>query len=79
MRAPAIICLMILGLAPLHAQQRLQLMSHPAVSPDGKRLAFDYNGDIWVASSDGGVARPISNHPARDSHPVFSPDGQSIA
>lgn len=77
----AIVCLLFLSLAVVrvHAQQRLQLMAHPAVSPDGKHLAFDYNGDIWMASTEGGMARPITNHPARDSHPVFAPDGQTIA
>jgi dipeptidyl aminopeptidase/acylaminoacyl peptidase len=64
-----------------------------ALSPDGKWLALSFkkpmgsaeawstNEDIWLAPTDGSAApRDISaENPARDSNPVFSPDGKSIA
>ena len=34
----------------------------PALSPDGKQLAFVYRGDIWLASSTGGRAAPLTQH-----------------
>jgi Tol biopolymer transport system component/C-terminal processing protease CtpA/Prc len=50
-----------------------------ALSPDGSRLAFVYRGDIWIASSEGGQARPITTHVELDDTPVWSPDGKTIA
>lgn len=50
-----------------------------ALSPDGKKLAFSYQGDIWVAPADGGRAIPLTNHVEMDDNPVWSPDGQWIA
>ena len=63
------------------------------LSPDGKWLAMSFkkpmgsqeawstNEDIWLAPTDGSAPpRDISaDNPARDSNPVFSPDGKSIA
>lgn len=51
----------------------------PALSPDGKRLAFVWRGDIWLASTDGGEAKRITDHVEWDAYPVFSPDGNWIA
>jgi tricorn protease len=51
----------------------------PALSPDGKQLAFVWRGDIWVAPIAGGHAYPITSHVEFDGTPVFSPDGKWIA
>ena len=51
----------------------------PALSPDGKRLAFVYRGDIWMAASSGGKATPLTQHIETDGFPVFSPDGAWVA
>ncbi|CAN5574964.1 S41 family peptidase [soil metagenome] len=50
-----------------------------ALSPDGKRLAFCYQGDVWIAPADGGRAEPITNNVEMDDNPVWSPDGKWIA
>lgn len=50
-----------------------------ALSPDGSRLAFSYQGDIWIAPSGGGRAIPVTNHIEMDDNPVWSPDGRWIA
>ncbi len=52
---------------------------HPAPSPDGSQLAFDWRGDIWVVPTEGGTARRLTDHVAHDAYPRWSPDGTEIA
>ena len=54
-------------------------MRHPAISPDGKTIAFSYQGDIFTVPSSGGTAKQITSNAAFDSYPVWSPDGNHIA
>jgi tricorn protease len=61
------------------AAETLRLANHPALSPDGSTLAFDWDGDIWTVPTAGGIARRLTQHPARDREPFFSPDGKQIA
>ncbi len=49
---------------------------YPALSPDGKTVAFTYQGDIWTAPVAGGEARRVTVHDAEDIRPQFSPDGR---
>ena len=51
----------------------------PALSPDGRRLAFVYRGDLWLAQDKGGRATPLTQHVEMDTAPLFSPDGKWIA
>jgi Tol biopolymer transport system component/PKD repeat protein len=53
--------------------------SNPAYSPDGTRIAFDKNGEIYVANADGSTPIDITNNPANDYSPIWSPDGKKIA
>lgn len=52
---------------------------HLALSPDGQTLAFSWAGDIWTVPIVGGSATRLTVHPAHDSHPVWSRDGQWLA
>ncbi len=49
---------------------------YPALSPDGKTVAFTYQGDIWAVPVAGGDARRVTVHEAEDIRPQFSPDGR---
>lgn len=58
-------------------------------SPDGKELvytrntdpmvAISTNNDLFVVSVAGGAAKRITDNPANDSQPLYSPDGNYIA
>jgi serine/threonine protein kinase len=54
----------------------------PDVSPDGQSIAFATgasHGDVFLMRSDGTSLRHLTDDPARDRRPVFSPDGARIA
>ncbi|MBM2839244.1 MAG: hypothetical protein HW415_1869, partial [Deltaproteobacteria bacterium] len=55
----------------------------PAVSPDGKMVAFvsnrSGNNDIWLVPIKGGPARQMTFHTASDSAPAWSRDGKRLA
>ncbi|MFQ6610371.1 MAG: peptidase S41, partial [Fidelibacterota bacterium] len=54
-------------------------MRYPAISPNGSQIVFSYGGDLFIVSSEGGTALPITRNPAHDYMPVWSPDGSQIA
>lgn len=54
-------------------------MRYPAISPDGGTIVFSYRGDLYKVAAEGGQAAPLTQHEAHDFHPVWSPDGSSIA
>jgi len=56
-----------------------KILRQPTLSPDGKTLAFVFDGDIWSSPSDGGDARRLTITEDNDGAPVFSPDGKSLA
>jgi len=50
-----------------------------AVSPDGKTLALDVVGVLWVLPIEGGAARRLTDDLFDIGQPVWSPDGSTIA
>lgn len=61
----------------------------PSLSPDGRWAAVEVTtydmqensgtSDIWLLATDGSSQRQLTTHPARDSSPLWSPDGKRIA
>ena len=72
----------LVALAALCAAPTMQTggVRDPAWSPDGRRLAFSFLDQIWIADKDGGSGRPLRPDSATvERHPAWSPDGESIA
>ncbi|MGH9882943.1 MAG: protease, partial [Pyrinomonadaceae bacterium] len=57
--------------------QGTRLLRHPTVSRD--LVAFEYAGDLWVVSRNGGQARRLTATLGVELDPYFSPDGSQIA
>jgi TolB protein len=51
----------------------------PAGAALGDVIAFVRDGDIWTMNADGSNEVNLTNHPAIDEHPDWSPDGTRIA
>lgn len=54
-------------------------LRNPALSPDGKTMAFTYKGDIYTVGVNGGHAHQLTSNSSYDTSPVWSPDGKTIA
>lgn len=61
------------------AKETVRLPLGPSVSPDGSQVVFSWRGDIWTVPTEGGDAHRLTNHPAHDGAPFYSPDGKKIA
>ncbi|HBE96143.1 MAG TPA: peptidase S41 [Verrucomicrobiales bacterium] len=61
------------------AQAAPQWLRYPAISPNGETIVFTRGADLYTVPSSGGEARSLTQHLARDYHPIWSPDGKSIA
>lgn len=59
----------------LNAQETPRWLRHSALSPDGKTVAFCYQGDLFTVSAAGGQARQITSSPAYEADPVWGADG----
>ena len=58
--------------------QGIQRTIDPKISPDGSRIAFVWQGDLFVVSSQGGPATRLTVHPATEGFPLWAPDGSRI-
>ena len=43
------------------------------------KIVFMHGGDLWLTTSEGGIARRLTSHPGPEAFPRFSPDGKFIA
>ena len=61
------------------AQDHPLWLRYPAISPDGKTVAFSYQGDLYRVPAAGGTATPLTVGGAYSTQPVWSHDGRWLA
>lgn len=71
-----------------HDLTRIQFVSDPQISRDGRRVAFvvtvlpeekdEYLSNIWIVDGTGGGAPRLTTGPLRDTAPRWSPDGTHL-
>lgn len=61
------------------AKGNTEWIRYAAISPNGEQIVFANRGDLYLVSSNGGEARPLTFHEAHDFMPVWSHDGSKIA
>src|SRR5215475_2028716 len=66
-------CLSCAGMATAQTK----LLRFPDVR--GDKVVFTYGGDLWTASTSGGIATRLTSHPGLELFAKFSPDGKWIA
>lgn len=72
-------CVSLLLPVAAQAQTEALWLRYPAISPDGKTIAFCYQGDLWRVDAAGGAATLLTTSEAYESNPVWSHDGKWIA
>src|SRR5262249_48965077 len=77
MRTLVLIFTVFLLFAATAAAQGTRMLRHPSVSRDS--IAFEYAGDIWSVSRNGGPATRLTSTEDFDIDPYYSPDGSLIA
>ena len=60
-------------------QSQVKFMSNPSLSPDGKTAYFSFEGDIYQAPLDTGIATRLTALPSEETNPRVSPDGKWLA
>src|SRR5690606_27006705 len=60
-------------------QGQSAFLSDPAIAPDGSKIVFVYESDLWMADRSGGTAHRITAMTGEESVPRFSPDGKWLA
>ena len=67
------------GSPPVQLTASEKPISDPQWSPDGRRLAFVRDDEIWIIEADGSRLTRVVAKPAGGKDPRWSPDGRTIA
>ena len=76
------LCLLVgsvLHAAAVEQMSTPQWLRYPAISPDGRSIAFAAGGQLWLVDAQGGEAVPLTSSDFYSTRPVWSPDGKTLA
>ncbi len=59
--------------------QEAYFTAHPTLTPDGQAIIFNYDGDLWKVSAQGGEATRLTGMQGDETLPNVSPDGKWLA
>src|SRR5258707_11364880 len=74
-----LLCSTLFFIFPAKSQNPPRWIQQPALSPDGKWIAFEYKGNLFKVPSSGGAATALTINNAYNGYPVWSHDGKKIA
>src|SRR5216683_7496622 len=72
-----LISVLLALVAVCSVQAQTKLLRFPDIH--GDKVVFTYGGDLWLASTSGGLATRLTAHPGLEVFAKFSPDGKWIA
>ncbi|MBO9632237.1 MAG: PD40 domain-containing protein [Chitinophagaceae bacterium] len=61
------------------AQNSATWLRYPAISPDGRTIAFIWHGDLYTVPANGGTAKLLVKHDAQELMPVWNHNSTAIA
>lgn len=67
------------GGSPTRLTSGPKIDERPDWAPDGGRITFSRNGNIWVMEADGGNAVALTGTRLDEFAPAFAPNGRRIA
>lgn len=70
----ALLCISTMAMA-----ENIRFASHPSLSPDGERIYFSYDGDIYAVPASGGQATAVITMAGEQDYPIVSPNGCWLA
>lgn len=82
MKSLLLSALFLVSFYALHGQKEIEnihFVTDPTLSPDGSRIVFTYENDLWSADVSTGQAFRLTGMEGVETHPRFSPDGKWIA
>ncbi len=74
---PLLIVFVLFLSYPVLADDEARLLRFPTIYQD--QIVFTYAGDLYTVSSEGGIARKLTNHVGMELFPRFSHDGEWLA
>ncbi len=79
MKNKLLLALVLLANLSSNAQINSYFLSQPNLTPDGIYVVFCYDGDIWKANTNDGIATRLTAMKGYETSPKISPDGNWIA
>lgn len=75
----AIIACTLISVLTYSQNNQAYFLSNPCLTPDGQTVIFSFEGDLWKADINSGIAARLTAMEGYETNPKVSPDGKWIA